>query len=241
MITGAVVFAGLVHGMLGLGFPMIATPLIAMVSDVLSAMLIVLVPTLTVNLISIAKGGKWRESIGRHWPLAVYCAVGSMVGTRLLLLTDPHPYKLVLAAVILFYLNIQRIGLRMEWVRQRPAAAYAFFGLCGGLLAGTVNVTVPALIVFALEARLKPTVTVQVFNFCFLAAKSTQAAVFTHAGVITGGIIAATAPFAAVTAVGLGIGMALRSRVDAERYRIWLRWILFLISLLLLLQFFGLI
>ena len=53
IILSIVLFAGLVHGTLGLGFPMIATPLLAILTDVLSATLNVLVPTLAVNLITI--------------------------------------------------------------------------------------------------------------------------------------------------------------------------------------------
>ena len=50
LIFCTVFFAGLVHGTLGLGFPMVATPLLVLQTDVLSAILIVLLPTLTVNL-----------------------------------------------------------------------------------------------------------------------------------------------------------------------------------------------
>jgi uncharacterized membrane protein YfcA len=238
ILAGIVLFAGLVHGTLGLGFPMVATPLVAMLTDVLSAMLIVLVPTLTVNVVSIIRGGNWRKHIGRFWPLAVYGAAGSMLGTRLLILTDPGPYKLLLAAVILLYLNVNRFGFRMPWVRRKPALAFAVFGLAGGVLAGTVNVMVPALIVFALEAGLTPTATVQVFNFCFLFGKLSQAGVFAVSGVLTLQTVLATLPIAGITVLALGLGMLLRRRIDPETYRAWMRRVLFVIALVLVGQFF---
>jgi hypothetical protein len=237
LLLGIVAFAGLVHGTLGLGFPMIATPLLAMFTDVLSAMLIVLVPTLAVNVASIIRGGNWQSRIARFWPLAVYGAAGSILGTRLLILTDPEPYKLLLAAVILLYLNVNRFGFRMPWVKQRPALAFAVFGLTGGLLAGTVNVMVPALIVFALEAGLKPTATVQVFNFCFLFGKLSQALVFAATGVLTAPIILATVPIAGVTVLALIAGMLLHRRIEPETYRGWMRRVLFVIALVLIAQF----
>jgi len=238
LLLAVLMFAGVVHGALGLGFPMIATPLLALRTDVLSAMLIVLVPTLAVNVLSVLKGGRWERSIQRFWPLAVFGALGSLAGTRLLVVTDPEPYRLVLAAVILLYLNIRRLGVRMPWVNRRRWLAFGVFGISGGLLAGTVNVMVPALIVFALEAGLAATVTVQVFNFCFLAGKISQAAVFTAAGLLTPTVLLSTLPLAAVTLVALGLGMAIRDRIDAETYRRWLRKALYLMALLLVVQFF---
>lgn len=241
LISGIVLFAGLVHGTLGLGFPMVATPLLALQTDVLSAILIVLLPTLTVNLITIFSSGSGWNSLRRYWPLAIYGGVGSVLGTKLLLLTDPAPYKILLAVAILFYLNVNRIGIRMRWVPERPALAFAIFGLSGGFLAGTVNVMVPALIVFALEAGLSPTVSVQVFNLCFLVGKLSQALILGRTGVLTGEVLLATLPIAGIAAAALCAGMLIRKKIAADTYRGWMRKVLFAVSLVLIAQYAGVI
>jgi hypothetical protein len=87
--TAIILFAGLVHGTLGLGFPLMATPLLALFVDVRSAILITLLPTVAVNVASILHGGQWRDSIGRYWPLAVYALIGSVVGTSFIVVSDP--------------------------------------------------------------------------------------------------------------------------------------------------------
>jgi len=231
-------FAGGVHGVLGIGFPMIATPLIAMLGDVRTAIILLLVPTMCNNIVNIIKGGHWEKSLLKYWPLAAYGAVGSVIGTRLLIVTDPAPYKLLLAAVILLYLNADRFGMRMTWVRQQPKLAYAVFGLVGGILAGTVNVMLPALVIFALELGLAPTAMVQTFNFCFLFGKAAQAIVFAGSGVFTFTTLVATLPLAGV-AVGAGlVGMTVRDRVDADTYRGWLRLVLYGMAVMLVGQYF---
>jgi hypothetical protein len=217
---------------------MLATPLLAIFTDVRSAMLIVLVPTLAVNIASIFSGRGWRDSIGRYWPIALYGAAGSIVGTRLLVVTDPGPYKLLLAAMIFVYLNIERIGIRMAWVRSQPRLAVALFGLVGGFLAGTVNVMVPALIIFALEAGLASAAAVQLFNFCFFFGKISQGAVFIHSGMFDLHVLLATLPLAGAALLTLLIGMGLRHRIHAETYRRLLKKVLFVIALLLTFQFF---
>lgn len=236
-LLAIVLLAGLVHGTLGLGFPMLATPLLALFTDVRSAILITLLPTMAVNIVSILKGGDWRSSIGRYWPLAVYVPFASVLGTYLLIITDPTPFKLLLAAVILLYLNLNRVrGFSLGWVKERPVLAYAVFGLIGGFLAGTVNVMVPVLIVLALELGLAPIVMVQVFNLCFLAGKLSQAAAFAYAGILDGPMLLATAPLALLAVAALLVGMEIRKRVDAATYRGWLRKVLFIIALMLILQ-----
>ena len=72
-------FAGLVHGTLGLGFPLTATPVLALFTDMRSAIVITLFPTVAVNVLSIVSGGNWRSNVRAHWPLAAYAGMGSIV------------------------------------------------------------------------------------------------------------------------------------------------------------------
>ena len=46
-------FAAMVHGTIGIGFPMIATPLLAMTADVRTAILLLVLPTTLINLANI--------------------------------------------------------------------------------------------------------------------------------------------------------------------------------------------
>ncbi len=229
--------ASIIHGLLGIGFPLLSTPLVALFTDVRTAMLLVLIPTMAINIASMLQGGLWRESIGRYWPLAVFVALGSAAGTRLLIDTPPDPYKLLMAAVLLVYLNVHRMGGRWSWIRRRPWTAMAVFGLLAGLLAGTVNAAVPALIIYGLELQLPATALVQVFNLCFLAGKLSQAATFAGAGLFTLPVIRVTLPLALYVLVGLTVGMAIRHRIATHTYHCWLRRVLFLIAILLIVQY----
>lgn len=53
--------AGFVHGALGLGFPLVATPLLALVTDVKTAIVFTLLPTLASTIISVVRGGGSRR------------------------------------------------------------------------------------------------------------------------------------------------------------------------------------
>lgn len=231
--------AGLAHGTLGLGFPLITTPLLALFMDVRSAILVTLLPTAAVNTASVLRGGEWQQSVGRYWPLAAYALAGSVAGTAFIIISDPRPFKMVLALLILLYLASERLGkLRMHWVAAHPAWSMPVFGLIAGLAAGSTNVMVPILIIFALESGLRANAMVQVFNLCFLAGKLSQIAMFAGAGLFDTDLLITTAPLAAVALVALWAGMTVRSRIPAETYRTLVKWVLLLLALILIVQYF---
>jgi uncharacterized membrane protein YfcA len=231
-------FAGLVHGTLGLGFPVLATPLLALMVDVRLAILITLLPTATVNLGSIIQGGNWSESIGRFWPLALYSVIGGVVGTRALVLLDPTPFKLLLAALVLLYLGVsQSSGFGMTWVKRHLRWSMLGFGVLAGFAGGTTNVMLPVMAIFALELGLARTAMIQTFNMCFLLGKMTQIAVLTHAGLFTLSVAATTAPLALVSGVALVLGMRMREHIEAQIYQRIVRILLGLTAALLIGQY----
>ena len=236
--AGIIGFAAMLHGTIGIGFPLIATPLLALLTDVRTAILLLVLPTVIINVANILRGGQWNRSIAVYWPLAVYGTIGSILGTRLLVVLAPEPFRPLLAAMLVLYLNAERLGVGFSWVRQSPRTAYAVFGVAGGILAGTVNVMLPALIIFALEVRMPRTVMIQVFNFCFLFGKLAQGAVFAQAGLMTPTVLASSAPLAGLGLLVMLVGMRVRDRVPTQTYRQWLRWLLAALAVLLMVQYF---
>ena len=231
--------AGLVHGTIGLGFPLVATPLLALFVDVRSAILITLLPTAAVNIASIVSGGHWRDSIGRFWPLGVYSLIGGVLGSTVIVVSDPAPFKLVLAALIFLYLASGWLGkFKMAWVAEHRGWSMLIFGLAAGVSAGSTNVMVPILIIYALEMGLQTTAMVQVFNMCFLAGKVSQMIVFAAAGMLTSQVLLFTTPLAGMALLALLIGMAMRKRIGGDTYRTIIRWVLFVVALTLVGQYF---
>ena len=190
------------------------------------------------NLLSIARGGRWEESIGRYWPLAGYALLGSLAGAELLVVSDPRPFKLVLALLVLLYLLVSgATRLRMPWPRTHFQLSMLGFGLVAGISAGTTNVMVPILIIYALELEVSRRATVQVFNLCFLAGKLSQIGIFAVAGLLGGRLLLTTAPLALVAMAALLVGMAVRDRIPEATYRRIIRYLLAVFAVLLIVQF----
>jgi uncharacterized membrane protein YfcA len=239
LIGVAVLAAGFVHGAIGFGFPIVATPLLALALDLKVAIVVSLVPTLAVALVNAFRGGRLRESIGRFWFLPLCLLVGAYLGTRLLIVAPSEPVLLVLAGLVLAFLNMDRwFGhTELALVKRHPAASAAVCGVVAGVFEATVNVAGPMLLVYFMLAGLNPRALVQVMNLSFIAGKGTQIATWTVSGGIGMATWIATAPFALVALAALFVGHRVHDRVSAATYVKWLRGFLWVMVGLLCLQF----
>src|SRR5262245_11474255 len=82
-IALVMVLAGLVQGTLGFGFPFIATPLIGLASDMRTAIIVVLLPTLATGIVALVASGPLKATVVRFWMMPLYQIVGAVIGTSL--------------------------------------------------------------------------------------------------------------------------------------------------------------
>jgi len=232
-----IVLAGLAHGTLGFGFPIISTPLVALVVDVKTAVLVTVLPNIAVNIVSILRGGNWRASIGKYWPLALWVVLGTLAGSRLLLTAPHEPLQLLLALMIVVFLMQDRLGrLDWSWVKRKPQLAAFFFGLLAGVLSGAVNVALPPLVIYLMTQQLSPIALTQTLNLCFIAGKTVQAIALGVSDAQSQQMLYASLPLIPLAVVAVYAGMRLQSRISAETYNRLLRKALGAIATLLVLQ-----
>lgn len=237
-IIGVTIFvAGISQGAMGFGFPAISTPVLALMTDIKTAVLLNLLPNLTVNLISVVQGGNWRASLGVHWPVAVYALVGSFIGASVLIVAPGEPLRLLLAAIILIYLYQKQIAL-LNWdaLMRRPRAAQAGFGLTGGFFSGSVNNSLPPLLIYFMLLGVEATIMTQMLNLCFLGGKLVQAATLASAGELSLRAAAANVPLTLVALAGMAAGARIGRHVSVETYQKVLRYALFVIAAVLTVQ-----
>lgn len=231
-------FSGVVQGALGLGFPTLATPLIAAVTDMRTAVILVLLPCVATTATNIANSGPILPVLRRFWFMPLCMIVGAATGARLFVTYPTFPYALLLAGVILFYLNLDRLG-QAHWpmVQKHPALFGMLFGVIAGLSEGTANIAAPPLIMYFFSLGLDRLTFVQAINLCFTVGKPTQWVVLTVSGGVTMTQWAVTLPLAAMTVGTTLAGIRIRDRIAAETYRRWLKNFLFVVAMILLVQY----
>ena len=235
-ILGVMLFAGLVHGTLGLGFPMVATPILATMMDVRSAILITLLPTVAVNIASIVNSRDSLAATRGFVPLVGFTLLGAVAGAAVLAITDPSPFRIVLASLILLYLW-NGIRISRHWLEDNSWLAMAGFGIVAGLSGGTTNVMVAVLIIYFLSLDTPRATMVPTLNACFLAGKASQIVVLAVAGLVGMTLVIESIPLALAAVAALLIGQGLRERIDVSIYQAILRKLLLLLAIILIYQF----
>jgi uncharacterized protein len=230
--------SGFAHGAIGFGFPIVATPLVALVIDIRLAIGLLAPVTLVLVLITAVRGGGLLGMARRFWYLPLVVAAGAWLGTKLLLAAPPEPFLLVLALVILLYLNLDRVGRGSSpSMQRRPIAFGLAFGFAAGVFEAIANVAGPVLLVYFMLLGLAPGALIQALNLCFSFGKSAQVATWAYSGAIVGADWAAIGALCVPSVAALLVGMRVRDRIDAATYRRWLRKALGVMAVLLIGQF----
>lgn len=237
VVYATMLAAGLMQGSFGFGFPVIATPITVLATDVKTAIVLNMLPTLTLNLISVLRGGNWRASLGEYWRVAVCVAIGSFLGAQVLILAPAEPLRLMLAAMIFAHLYQARLArLDWSWLARRRRVSELAFGLVGGFFSGAVNLSLPVLLIYFMLLNVAVTVMTQILNFCFFGGRAVQAVTLAFAGEISVATALANIPLTLVAIAGLVIGARLQRRFSAETFSRMLNRILFVIALALTAQ-----
>jgi uncharacterized membrane protein YfcA len=241
-VCGIAFVAGLAHGLSGFGFPLISTPMVALFADVRTAVVVTLLPNIMVNSLSAFGGSGWREALRKYWLIPLYVLVGTVTGAQVVLWAPANPLRLLLAAVIVIYLQQDRFR-RVDWsvIARNPNGSGLAFGLVAGFFSGTVNVMLPPLLIYFSTLGLAPLAMTQVMNACFLVGKVSQAAVFAARGQFTFDGLALTVPVCAVTLAGYSVGRRLQPRASPAAYRKMMRAVLWTMAALLTGQAAGVI
>ena len=229
------VLSAFVHGAFGFGFPLLSTPLLVFGFDLRTAVLLTLVPTVSVNLVSILSEHHWRSALRDYWPIPLFTIIGSFIGTQVLLQADPGPFRFLLAVMLIAYLVSDHLH-RSERPVRVPKWGMALFGLLLGLLAGVVNIFSPLVVAYALYTRMPVPLMVATFNLSFITSKSGQIIGFLSRGAFDLQVVGLSVAALPLILGALWLGIRVRKRVNMETYRGMLRAALWVISIAILLD-----
>ncbi len=244
LISACIFFlAALAHGSIGFGFPMIATPLLALFMDIQSAIIITLIPTLLMNIVSIASEAKFNlqaftDAFKRHYLLATYALIGTICGTLILIYSNSEHFKVLLAFAILIYLASDQIKLKFPWLLHYPRSAKLIFGLSAGLLGGLTNVMAPILIIYSLALKKSKQDIIQASNICFLFGKIIQIFLFTYNDKFTVNELSVSSLMFIVSTIAIALGIQIKKKIKLEIYIKLLKLLLFSLAMIILFQFF---
>lgn len=133
LAVGAAV-AGLVQGISGFAFAMVAMSIWVWGVDPQLAAVMAVFGGVTGQIISAIRVRRgWHLSI--LWPFLVGSAIGIPIGTRLLPLLDPNRFKLVLGSLLVVCCSAMLATSRLPHIKSGGRLADAGAGILGGIMA----------------------------------------------------------------------------------------------------------
>ena len=232
-VAGAFLFASFIKGTTGMGFPLIATPTLALLLDIRTTYALLILPNILMDVWQIGRDALpwhlWRQIA----PLLVASAVGVVVGTRIMIAVPVAVIYLTLAGSIVLFLASGR--LRLGTIPDRwdvPLGSLA--GFASGVLTGMTNIIGPIGAMYLLARRYQKRDFVKGVASMFLIAKLSQLAALSGWGLYPLRLVPWSA---ALTAVALGafwVGLKTQDRVNQEGFRRILRAMLAVMAIFFL-------
>ncbi|HEV8586149.1 MAG TPA: sulfite exporter TauE/SafE family protein [Methylomirabilota bacterium] len=214
----AVLAAGAVKGSIGLGFPTVATPLLSLFVDVKMAVAVLILPNIVMDGIQFARRGAPTATIRRLVPLLITGAIGTVIGTRLLVTLPGRGVLLLLGLFVIAFvaLNATRFSPRLppSWEPWAGPAA----GFVAGVVGGVTNVPGTPLAIYFYALGMPKTDFVASIAFSFLVYKLVQLASVAWFGLLTVALAATSVALTGVALAGFVIGLWVQDRLDQAAF-----------------------
>ncbi len=214
----AVLLASLVKGAIGFGFPTVSTPLLALFVDVKQAVVLLILPNLVMDVVQAARRRGLVRTFRRFALLVAFGAVGTMIGTRLLILLSPRTAMLVLGLSMLAFvaLNATRWAprVRPSWERWLDPVV----GLGAGAIGGLTNVPGTPLVIYFYALGLAKDDFVRAVAVTFALYKLFQLGAVTWYGLMTWPLLGLSAALTVVALIGFRGGLAIQDRLDQRTF-----------------------
>lgn len=220
LLVGLIVFgAAIVKGVAGLGFPLITVPLVANIIGPPAAVVLIAVPTVASNLFMVSQGG---GSLVRFRQLAWLIAgllAGTAVGARLLRDISPTLLALILGVIAVAYAGTALLRLPLRLPAAPGPGVSLTVGAATGLLGGATTIYAPLVSAYVDNLRLAKDEFVFWVTALFLIGTATQVLTYALSGIYYGGLLSFALLLCLPMLLGTWIGMRLRGRVPADRFR----------------------
>ncbi|MDO4450171.1 MAG: sulfite exporter TauE/SafE family protein [Moraxella sp.] len=224
------IIASLLHGIAGMGFPLITIGALSGVYGLTTAIVLVLVPTAVLNFIAWVggSGGVWHNAtfyLKKYWSLVLVSILGSALGAYLLLVVNSAYLMLALAVVVLWYAVTSLMGKKITL--PNTTTSLIVIGFVAGVVGGATNAMSSVLLMYLLSMTDDKDTIIKVGNLCYFVNKIVQAIVLKEVllevPVQTWTMIIG---LTVLSVLGIVIGARLGKRLPSAKFRTLILWVL---------------
>lgn len=236
LVGAALLLAAFVKGATGLGFPLIATPMVALLLDIRTAVTVLILPNLFMDSAQVMRDGIPYEVFRRFSNLILPTIVGVFLGTMALVKTPLWILNLCLGVMVLLF--VVSSLLKFEWTisSRRETLLSPSFGFVSGFLNGLTNAAGPTLAIYLYSLKLEKRTFVKSIATIFVVTKLSQLVAISTWNLFNRETITLSIQVLLFTLAGFYAGLKAQDRVNQGTFNRGLLALLTLIGIILLVR-----
>ena len=211
--------AAFLKGITGLGFSTICLGMVASFVDLKLAIPLMLVPSVTSNVLVMLDAGRFREALQRFWPLYLALLPGLGLGLWLLATIDSGVARSILGVVLMAYgswtLLTREVVLSERWQRLAMVPVGLLTGVVNGITGSQVMPVLPYLLSLGLDKNLF----VQAINIAFTLSSFIMLLGLYKIGLMSWDILGTSAFGVIPVFIGIWLGGHIRRRISDTQFR----------------------
>jgi uncharacterized membrane protein YfcA len=218
LMAAVVLAAGFIKGAIGFGFPSLATPLLSLVVDVKTAVVVLILPNIVMDGIQFARRGAPLATVRRFGTLLLSGGVGIVLGTRVLTLLSPRTATLILGVFVLLFVALSVTGLAPKIPPHWEPWLSPPAGFAAGVIGGVTNSPATALVLYFHGIGLAKHDFISSIAFTFFFYKLVQLGAVTWYGLLPWSLLGVSVALTAVAVAGFAVGLRVQDRLDQRSF-----------------------
>jgi len=191
---------------------------LALVVDVKTAVAALVIPNLVMDGLQLRRQGPLGATPRRLAPLLVFTMLGTIIGTKLLVVLSGRTATLILGAFVLGFvaLDLARFSPRVPAGWERLLAPPV--GLAAGVMGGVTSAPGTALALYFVALGMDKREFVRSIAFTFLIVKAVQLASLGWYGLLGWPLVLGSLGLTAAGLAGFGLGIRVQDRLDQRAF-----------------------
>jgi hypothetical protein len=235
-VGAALLLAAFVKGTTGFGFPLIATPTVALLLDIRTAITILIIPNILMDVAQIFRGSFPSAIIKRFGWLLFLTVFGVFLGTKVLVMLPIWALNLSLGVMVLAFVVSNFFRFEPAIPPRLERLSSPAIGLAVGFLNGMTNAAGPVLASYLYSLKLPKTEFVRSISTIFMITKISQLVAVSTWNLFTYETLRLSAGVTVFVLLGFYFGLKAQDRVNQKTFNRGLLAILFAIGVMLVVR-----
>ena len=214
----AIFFAGFVKGATGMGFTLMATPMLTLLLDIRVAIAVLLLPSVLMDLGQMLRRGIPTAMLRRFSSMFLFAFAGVFLGTWELTQLPLWVLNLILGTVVILFAGAGLFAFTLNTSPRAETVMSPVMGFAGGFFLGLANTMGPVMAIYLHGLRLDKADFVKAISTAFVMAKFWQAIALSTWGLFTVEVLKQSLFVTAFILASFYLGLKAQDRIRQQTF-----------------------